>query len=365
MRPWLLILPLLLLSAPALALEAVITVLEAPMFKTKSYDAEVTQYMRKGEVIKLHPSLNTNPEFDHLAPPPEKLKAIKDKLAALPEWRDPLFRDGKEEVAFIEDEFIPAFDRHGTVGYVLSSQVYVYYEDSREFAQKVPKHDPTDYRLSEPLPKNYPLKTVAGHRGQMAFTFSQPYNESYHYQDAAKTKSYSNPMGLQTAILWKASHDQQDRLFFGANLVVKAWENTYSFFDRRKSQEKYIQAGFGPMIVYDAYKGTENRLSLAFSINVNPLSFSTISQNNGTVQETRTYRAFNLSSRLGIQYHRKKIVDDLDFVLGTSVDFESQASYQAQDGGGNQTFWRKLGGDTYKTRAFLGITGYAGLQVAY
>jgi len=67
MRRWVLF--FILFSAEALALEAVVTVLETPMFKTKSYDAPVVQYLRKGDIIKVHPSIANRREFDEYAPP--------------------------------------------------------------------------------------------------------------------------------------------------------------------------------------------------------------------------------------------------------------------------------------------------------
>ena len=72
------ILIILILSITnAFALDAVVTVLETPLLKSPRYSAPVVQYLRKGDIIKVHPSLNNNTEFDHLAPSPEKFAKLK------------------------------------------------------------------------------------------------------------------------------------------------------------------------------------------------------------------------------------------------------------------------------------------------
>lgn len=356
---------LLIFSVNALALEAVVTVLETPIFKEKSCDSPVVQYLRKGQVIKVHPSLANSTKYDHLAPSPEKFKELKKKIEQLPEWQDPLFKEGKEQSVYLEDEFIPTVDRLGNTAYVLSNHIYVYFDDPREFSQKVIRKDPTDYRLEEPLPHKYPLYTPSGHRGQVLLGFSRPYNESYNYPDQVKTKSYMTPVELYMSVLWQAPHDFSDRLYVGANWHFKTFENSYSFFDFRESTERYLQLGLGPLLSYDAYKGEKNRLNLSFSINIHPLNEVTIVQKDGEEKDSRLYRGFNFSSRLGAQYHRKAITEDVDFVLGTSFHLESPTKFQAQNAGTQTSWWKKIGGETYQTRGFFTLTGYIGLQASY
>lgn len=361
----LLLLAFLFITAKAFALEAVVTVLEAPLLRAKSYDAPVVQYFRRGDVIKVHPALKNTTKYDDMAPPPGKYRELKKKLESLPEWQDPLFKDGKEHTAYIEDEFIPVVDRLGNIAYVLSEHIYVYFEDEREFAQIVPKKDPTDYRLQEPLPKNFPLFKPTGSRGQIFVGMSQAYNESYNYPDSVKTKSYANPVELYMSVLKQAPHDLRDRFYIGANWYFRGYENSYDFFDFRSAKEKYFQFAIGPLLSYDAYKGEKNRLNISYAINLIPINNLMITQELDDKKEQRVYRAINFSSRLGFQYHRKEIAEDMDFVLGTFMHYESPASFQAQDAGSNRNWWRKIGGEKYTTRGFFTLTGYLGVQAAY
>ncbi len=354
-----------LVTLDALALEAVVTVLEAPVFREQNLNSQVVQYIRKGDVVNIHPAVANTKSFDQMAPNAEKYESLKQEITNQADWKDPLFNKTDVDIININDQFIPIIDRMGKTSYVLSEHIYVYFKDSREFTQTSKKKDPTDYRLEEPLPPKYPLFTKSGYRGSLLFGFSQPYNESYPYQDAIKTKSYTNPMGINFGYLRQVSYDVQDRFYFGGNFNFKTFENTYSFKNARLSNERYVQFGIGPLIAYDAYKGTKDRINLSLSINFNPFSQLNISQYDSSNKESRLYRTYNFSSRLGLQYHRKNIVDMLDFVVGTSMDFESPATYQAQDGGGQSDWWQNLGADKFTTRAYFTLTGYLGLQAAY
>lgn len=184
------ILIILILSITnAFALDAVVTVLETPLLKSPSYSAPVVQYLRKGDIIKVHPSLNNNTEFDHLAPSPEKFAKLKKELDESSEWnQDPLFK-GEATHAHIEDEFVPTLDRQGNTVYVIRDHLYVYFTSPKELHQPNFRNDPTDYRLEEPLPKRYPLDTEAGYRGIVTLGLTQPYYESYPYPSSVKARA--------------------------------------------------------------------------------------------------------------------------------------------------------------------------------
>jgi hypothetical protein len=265
-----LLLILAFFSLEARALEAVITVLETPLFKYRSYDAPAVGHLRKGDVIKIHPSVGNNKEMDQYAPSDEKRKILTEKLQASPEYKaDPIFRGEEENTFYLEDEFIATVDRQGQIAFVLSDHIQVYFNDSREFYKRPLQKDPTDYRLEEPLPKKYPLKVASGYRGQFVFGFTQPYSESYPYQEKIKTKGYSSPMDMAYTVLKQAPGNYQDRLFLGASVNFRYHENTYAFSNSRLSKEKGARIGVGPAISYDAYKGSKDRINLMGVILIN------------------------------------------------------------------------------------------------
>lgn len=359
-------LALMLLSFEALALEAVVTVLETPMFESKSYDAPVVQYLRKGDVIKIHPSVGNDRRMNQYAPSPEKLKALRDRMKESPEYNeDPLFRGEEENTFYIEDEFIPTLDRQGKTVWVLSEHIYVYFNDSREYEQRVIAKDPTDYRLEEPLQRNYPLKTVSGYRGLFLVGVTQPYTESYPYRQNVKRKGYNSPIEANLSFFRQAPGSYQDRLFIGGTLGFKTFSNSFSFADRRFSEERNIKLGLGPSISYDAFKGDKNRVNLSGTVLVNFIDRFQIKQSLDEKVESRLYTGYSVSPRLNLQYHRKQVLPDLDFVLGTSMEFAIGTSYKAQDGAGESTWWNNLGDDKFSSNTAFSLGGYIGLQSAY
>lgn len=336
----------LLLTTKVFALEAVVTVLESPLLKSPSYDAQVVQYLRKGDVIKIHPSIANDRKFNQYRP--------KDKK----------FSESKETY-YLEDEFIPTLDRQGNTVYVLSEHLYVYFGDSREFDQTVARKDPTDYRLEEPLTKNYPLSSPSGYRGQVILGITQPYYESYPYFDNFKTKGYTTPIDLNLTLLRQAPGDYQDRLFIGGTLNLRLFENSYTFQDRRYSKEEAFRLGLGPTISYDAFKGEKNRINLSATVIVNLIDRMQITQALDSAQETRLYTGLSLIPRLALQYHRKSITEEVDFVLGTAMEVGTPTSYRAQNGAGQASWWQHLGNDKFTTRTTYSIGGYIGVQSAY
>lgn len=357
---------LMVTTMNAYAIEAVVMVLETPMLKYKSYDAPVVQYLRKGDVIKIHPSVGNDRDFNKYAPSPEKLAQLKKKLKASPEWnQDPLFRGEDDVNASVDDEFIPTLDRQGHRVYVIAEHLYVYFNDRRELTQTQVRKDPTDYRLEEPLPKNYPLSNPSGYRGQFIIGLTQPYYESYPYKDDVTKKGYQSPVDANLTFMKQAPGNYQERLFIGGTMNIRAFGNSYTFADNRTSDEKAIKLGVGPTISYDAYKGEKNRINLSGSVIVNLFNQLTITQSNKTNTDERTYRGYSLSPRIHLQYHRKQILEDLDFILGTSMEMETATSFQAKNGGSQTAWWRELGDDKFSTRATFTLGAYIGIQSAY
>lgn len=356
----------LLITTNAFALDAVITVLEAPIFREPRTDSKIVQYKRKGDIIKVHPSLDNEDRYDSMAPSETKLARVRKELSATPEWQeDPLFRDKELTVANADDEFIPILDRQGKLAYVLSSQIYVYYNNRRELDKRISSDDPTDYRLQEPLLKNYPIITTNGYRGQILLGVTQPYYESYPYFQSVKTKGYQSPIDVNLTLLKRYPKDVQDRFYYGVTLNVRSFENSYLFADNSSSTEKGLRFGAGPYLSYDAFKGEKNRVNLFGQVNVNFFDQLQISQQNAVGSDTRNYRAYSFTPRVGFQYHRKAILEEIDFVLGTAVELQQPTSYKAQSGATQLNMWQNEGGDSFTTRASITLAAFLGIQAAY
>lgn len=315
----------------AYALDAVVTVLEAPIFKSKDINSPVVQYARKGDIIKVDPSLLNQ----------------------------------AHKSASLDDEFISTWDRQGNVTYVLAKHIYVYLENQKELEQEITQHDPTDYRLTEPLPKNYPFIKEGGLRVQFTAGAALPYQVNYPYESSVKAKGYSNPIDVNLAMLKRAPDDKNDRFYLGGVFNYRSFENNFYLFNGRSSYERGMKFGIGPLASYDAFKGDKNRIVLYGSINFNFFNQLSITQESETASDKRTYRAMNFTPKFGVQYHRKNIYEGLDFVAGTAMEYESPANFAAQNGAHQDNWWKNEGSDTFRASSFYTLTGYLGLQSYY
>ncbi len=352
--------------ADAFALEAVVTVLETPMLKFRSYESQVVQYLRKGDVIKIHPSIGNDPEMNKYAPSPEKLAKVREALKASPEYtEDKLFRGEEENTFFAEDEFIPVVDRLGNRAFIISKHVYIYYNDARELDQSIAATDPTDYRLEEPLPRNYPLKSLTGIRGQFLFGITQPNYQSYNYRQGFRTKGYSSPLDVSYTLMKQAPGAYQEKLYIGGTAVFRQYQNSYTFVGGRLSEELGFRLGVGPTISYDAFKAPRDRLNLSGTIVVNVFDRIYIQQKLNSRRENREYAGYSISPRISLQYHRKQIYDSLDFVVGTFFEFTPPTTYRAQGKGLDRDWWQQIGNDRFSTNTAFSLGGYLGVQSAY
>jgi len=347
---------LLLLSMNVFALEGVVRVLEAPLFREKNSLSPVIQYLRKGDVIKLHGATQLDDRYDHLAPSNFKRSELEAELQL--ETKD-------DEIVEENSEFVPTFDRHGQKAYILREHIFIYYETEKELTQKPLPRDPTDYRLQEPLPANYPFQKITGYRGQFLIGVSGPYSKSYPYNSEVKKKGYESPKAIQFALYKEAPDDKRDRLFLGVNFQYRTYENQYNFVDQRFSRETSHTFGIGPSISYDAYKGDQNRLNITTNLNVNFFHELQVSQESDLGKDIRIYRNYTFLPQLILQYHRKKVINDLDFVLATAFEMEIGTSYKAQNGGAIDGFWRNLGSDNFRQDPHYSLSLFGGLQVAY
>lgn len=356
---------ILIIIPSAFALEAVVTVLETPMLSEPRYDAKAVQYLRKGDIIKLHPSLNKLEDYDHLAPSEEKFKALDEKIKSSEEWnQDPLFKGEMDDIS-IEDEFVPALDRQGHKVYLIRDHLYIYFSNRKELTQGILTKDPTDYRLQEPLPRKYPLAEPQGYRGQFTLGLTQPYQESYDYDQSFKAKGYTIPLDLNISFLRQAPHDLQNRLYFGITFNFRYHKNEYLFFDGRTSEESSIRFGLGPIISYETYKEKLNRLNLYGSVNFNLFNQTVIKQSDQNNSESKIFRTYNLAPRIGIQYFRKAIFEDIDFVAGTYVEMEPATTFRSKNSSSQSSWWRSSTNDKFYARTTFSLAGHLGVQAAY
>lgn len=311
-----LILLSIFISNIAIAYEAVITALEAPLFRVQDDQSKVIQYLRKGDIIRIHRSDSFDP-------------------------------------------FYKTFTTTSDEAYILKEHVYVYYNDSSELDQNIPLIDNTDYRIPEPLPKEYPLIQATGYRGQMTISFGGFNSENYSYDE--KVRDSSKDSFLSMSFVWSKGFDEDlsRRKFKGILASVSNSKSTF-LFDSATSTEQALKIAAGPYFSYDAWKNEDYIVNIYSSLLLNFYDNIEIDRDENSQLDKAEYYTYSLQMKSGVSLAVKDFLADFDFLLGLGVNFALPTKYKIKSQSGSNYFK-----DSFNTgfNSQLGIT--LGIQSDY
>jgi hypothetical protein len=345
------------------AIDAVVTVLETPLFEAPDQDSKILQYLRKGDVLGLHPSVKKNNRYHQLGPDATSDEELYQNTYQeyQNEFPDPLFKN--EIYNFQEgDEYVLTVTKRKRPAYVKRSHIHIYYETAKELSQEKLSYDPTDYRINEPLPKDYPFIKPSGHRGFFSIG-TGTYNRSYFPTPGTVVgQSTGNRADIMFAWSSQIEFDDSKRLFFGALINYTNMSRTLQYADR-ELQEGLTQFSLGPHLNYEAFRTDEYVWSLQLSMTANLINKLTITQQDSLDTEERVYSKMNFSARTGVMYQRKKVYQDfLDFVVLATMHFEPPTEFSTNSTGGNSSWWNNT---TFTQKFVAEFTLSAGFQSAY
>ncbi|MBL7665837.1 MAG: hypothetical protein JNM93_11945 [Bacteriovoracaceae bacterium] len=357
---------LIILSFNAIALEGAITVLEAPLFHEPSVNAHVIQHLRKGDVIYLHPSIASQTEYEHLAPSADEeiqyFDASTDAYAK--KYKDPFIENELYEFA-PESEFYKTTDKKGRDAYVLKKHVYVYYNDEREYGEKTISPDPTDYRIEEPIPDNYPFKIEKkNYRSFLTFGFGNQTKNSYPYNENVTNEG--TKVKKEINFLWskRASFDVDNRTYWGTFATLTMFENQYTL-QTRFAREQWLKLGIGPGMTYDLWRYKNRAITTLAAFQMNILNLNSISQTDGLGDsEKRLYRKISFTPKVATYYRMDKAIGVLDFIGGLSVQLESPYEMTSTRQAENPTWWQSGATDNYSVGASIDFSLFFGIQAS-
>jgi hypothetical protein len=352
----LLLISLLLLISHAIAGEGSIIVNEAPMFRKPDINSPVIQYMKKNERIYLHPVVT-----DKIYKYRVKVEDKHRKRVEQPD--DPFLTPSEDLKNFTENsDFLLTKDGQGRDAWILREHVYVWYNDAREKKQVFRASDPTDYRLLEPLPENYPFNRVETLRANMHLSLGTPLNQNYPYSEKITAEAYGYQFEFNASMSKRLSRDPSNRLYGGGIFSMRLVESRYTL-ESRNASEQWVKLGFGGLLSYDAYRTDQHRLSLTWAALVNPFNQVAVAQKaQDNVVEIRNFRGWNFASRVGVQWQRVKITDHLDFSSGIWAEIESPLRMQAQTPTNRPEWW---GANSLNSELNLSLAGFIGIQSFY
>jgi len=303
------------------ALEAQVIVLEAPLLQKPQLNSKVVQLVRKGDKIYL-PS-----EYDEPNP-------------NLPQYNP----DHRFE-AYPASGFYETMDKSGQPAFIPAKYVKVIWKDEREFSQDLNpwEHDPTDYRIAEPIPDGYPLVPKNKFKALVSFVTGPDEKNNFAYGSSIVKEDFSNRYGLDMGWLNKVNWDPYDRFYFGALATIQTSQAKIELFDDRKTSETRGFVGLGPLLSYDVYRTEKNRFTVlsALMIRYNRSIISQKSSDTGE-EEERFFSGWSFGPKFSGLYSFRNAFPFTDFFVGLDLQVILPHTTQANSNSEFSDLW----GDT-------------------
>jgi hypothetical protein len=328
MKKYFFILIFILLSQKAIAIEGVVIVLDAPLFEKPKSDSHILDFVRKGQKVMLHKKdfgLGPN-DVDYYSLSPLE---DQDVIGSLDQLKDTGFY--KTLTADAKD------------AYISKKHVKVIYLDQREFAKRVSNlpDDPTEYRISEPLPENYPLYTVHKYRSNISLGIGPGHKFHYPYVDNVNKESFTARSVLQFQFLKNVLFDKSNRLYFGGVFHFTTEEHKFTFDNSRESKETLIKTTIGPALQYDFFKTKKYVFNVGGSLMVDFIrNFVSIENSSGSNEE-RSFNGFNLSPKVSTSFYLKKVLPEIDFFTTLEVNTLLPGKYSSSTKQQIPEYWNK------------------------
>ena len=316
---------LLLSLNAAHSYEGIVIVLEAPLLKTPDLGSTVLQTIRKGHKVY-----------------------IPNEIGNLDQMPD----------------FIPTFDRAGNRAYVPARYVKIIIGTEEESKQAISftGHDPTDYRIEEPIPVTYPFEDRSFLRASAAFMLANNTTSSYAYNSPFNDQKFRAEMGSRIAITRKVSFDKYDRFYFGFIGLVTSAKNTTIFKNDNLAEESRGIIRGGPWLTYDAFKNENYRLSIGSGFTFN-YHRTTLFVDSTTTSEERIFSGFSLSPMTSTTLQINDILPSTDFVTGVDLSLFLPHTLKAPDEPEIPELWGEDNQISSGLKAQVSI--FMGIQVKY
>lgn len=343
-----LILCLFFFSNLAFAGKGLVITHEAPLLPKPSFDTRPVQHVRKGNVIYIH----------------DKHFGLADYQVTFTGYIDQDSPDfNKVEDGVDKEGFFQTLDKTGQIAYIEKKYVKLIFKDEREKKSAlVPwKHDPTDYRLEEPLPRNYPLYTVTGMKASAALAFGPARKINYPFTSDIVRETYSGRMGGEFTFARKVAFDQYDRFYFGGMGHVYTAFNEFFLENGVQAEEFYAELGAGPMLAYYFYRGDNWGASLNSGITINWQRI-VVSQS-GAGSEERIYSGFIFTPKFQLLVTRSNLVPEIDLLLGANFQFNIDTNLTSGQTIVNENLWQENDAYTVPTGGAMSL--FIGVHSSY
>lgn len=279
--------------------KGMVIVLEAPLYEAPTHEARILQTLRRGKVLYLHGREFSNYESD--------------------------------------DNFYKTVTRDGADAYIPKDFVKVIHNDITELDEPLLSYnsDPTDYRLQEPLPKNYPITSEKSLLASFNFHYGSAFKQNYSHNQNLNKENFSSQYGVSGWYAKKASFDKTNRLYFGFEGGILSQESEFILSDNRYVKESHTEINFGPVLSYDFYRNNKYSWAIRGGMKVG-YNRHLVRQDGDRGEEERLFHGISLSSSIGTVLQFKNILPSDQYFISLGGDismklpFEMTTSTQAQ-----------------------------------
>ena len=308
-----------------LAYDAVVIVLEAPLLREPKLSSTVVQLKRKGERVYVPNEEVVNGELP---------------------------------------EFVATFDRTGNKAYVPSKYLKVILgtTDESKMPITIAGHDPTDYRIEEPIPESYPFDNRKYNRASLSVSLGNNTKSPYGYNSEFNSQKYSAETGGRLMLTKRVSYDKHDRFFFGIIGFITTAKNEIKFKNLNTATESRDAIKLGPWLTYDAFKNEKYRLTIGTGFTFN-YHRTNLFIDGPTEGEERLFSGFSLSPMTSTVFQAKSFIPNLDFLAGVDLTLYLPYSLKTKDQAELPNLWQ--GGDQISYSIKPQASVFLGVQTTY
>lgn len=340
-----------LLVSNVFAGNGIIVVLETPLFEKADVTSKILGHVRKGDKIYLHDAdvgkAPTEVDFDHYNP-----EVLENRFYEITEQN--------------EQGFFRTTDQHGHDAFILTGHVKPIYQDDREYTNPITpyKKDPTDYRLAEPLPKEYPLYEKNKYRAGFLFSVGAQDKAPYPHPSFVTKEEYSSRNGLKFYYVRNMLSDENNRFFFGGLFNTNAATSERTHANGYQSEEVNKQAGLGPIMTYDFFRKKNLTISAIGGILVAVNETKVRYKRNDNFFDTRTYEGLSFIPNVGTNLQFQNIIPHIDLVAAINMELNLPHS-EKSDAASEPVLWQNPKEDTFSRGLMATYSLQFGIQTTY
>lgn len=317
---------LIFFSYSSFAIYAEVIVLEAPLLSRPNLNSKQLQTVRKGKKLYIHAKDLSRSDL-------EITFNVDSRGDLIPEDQP-------------NPDYLKTLTRAGEDAWIPKKYVKVIYHDHRENELQMNPyvtHDPTDYRMEEPLPESYPLIDPRKVRAFMTFSMGPAPKAGFNYGTTVLEESIGSKYSFNAIYAQKVSFDNYDRFYFGGMLHIGGQRSLYYIDTNRTSQETHGEIGIGPYISYDIFRDEDSSLTLYSGFTYNFHRYSVEQKTRDNQFEERLFSGYSITPKIGSNYAIKEFIPGtgLDFIFGLEAIFNLPYSLNTSTSIEIDEFWNE------------------------